>query len=469
MMERPKLPLRVQVGYATADIGMNAVEMILRLYVLVYYTEVVGLDAALAGLAAGLAIFWDAVTDPLMGLLSDRTRHRFGGRRGYLPAGGIALAIGVVGVFWPPPLASQAAKFSWLLFSFCFLNTGLTLLSVPFTAMAGEMTEDPHERSVLFGWRFACSNFGALLAAALPTLFLTEGASVAHAMPATGLVLAGLVLATTYASHAATASIHFLTPPLRQDSLLGAFVRPFASRPFRPLLGAYVLANTGIAINAATFHFYYQQVLRLPQDETMQVLTVFMLVFTVSILGWVRLAKQHGKQRPLTVGATVLGIGTATLYLFVPAGGYVYVMVLGAIGLGSFVGCVVLIDTMVTDVLDHDQLRTQQLRSGMFFGVWRFAGKLARALSVVVVGAVLGAVGFAEQGADQPPAVATALTWLFGPGVGSFFLLTAWVLHRYRFDEGKQAQVRRLLLRRTARSERARLTTAAGARGEPPW
>ena len=443
--------MRVQVGYATADIGINTVETVLRLWVLVYYTDVVGLSAWLAGLASALAVVWDAVTDPIMGVISDRTRHRFGGRRGYLPIGGVLLALGVLTVFWPPALDGQAAKFAWLLGSYCFLNTGMTVLSVPFMAMAGEMTEVPHERVVLFGWRFAFCNLGALLAAVLPQVCGGAATTTAAAMPAISTVAALLVVVTALCSWFATARVRFLMPPLQDTPLLRAFAVPFGNAAFRPLLLAYVVANTGIGINAATFSYYYQHVLELGEADTLNVLAVFMGVFTLSILAWVKLSKRFGKIRPMVVGAGTLGIGTTLLYLLVPVGGYAWVMGVGAIGLGAFVGSVVLIDTLLTDVLDHDFLRTRQLRSGLFFGVWRFASKMARALALVTVGAVLDVAGFVEQGREQPPSVDTALILLFAPGVGACFVGAAWILRRYRFDDAAQARVRALLLRRARR------------------
>jgi GPH family glycoside/pentoside/hexuronide:cation symporter len=450
----PRLPLRTQVGYATADVGMNAVEMVLRLYVLLFYTEAVGLRADLAGWATGLALLWDALIDPVMGLVSDRTWRALRGRRFWLPLGGAMLALGTVAVFWPPELGSQAAKFTWLLGTYCFLNTGFTVLSVPFTAMAAEMTDDPHQRSSLFGWRFVFSNVGALVAASLPQAFLADGERLARTLPWMSLVLAGLVLASTAVSWHATARVPFREPPPATESLLGAFVAPFRSRPFRPLLLAYVVANTGIAINAATFFFYYQHVLRLPETRTQTVLIVFMLVFTASILGWVGLSRSFGKVRPMVWGATVVGIGTGVLYTTVPVGGFWWVLLVGALGLGAFVGCVVLIDTIVTDVLDHDQLRTGQQRGGMYFGVWRFASKVVRAVAVGVVGTVLAEAGFVEGGEVQPESVHTALVWLFGPGVALTFVLTAVVLARYRFDDPTQRRVRELLMRRLGRSGR---------------
>lgn len=447
-----KLTMAVQVGYATAEAGINTVETILRLYLLAFYTDVVGLSAGLTGLAASLAIVWDAITDPIMGVVSDRLRDRLGGRRAWLPGGGLLLALGVLAVFWPPDLTTQGAKFAWLLLAYCFLNTGMTVLSVPYMAMAGEMTEDPHQRTTLFGARFAFSNGGAFVAAGLPVLFLREGEGNSATMPMVSTVAAAFVVGTSLWSWRATARVRFLRPPLQRESLQRAFLVPFGNATFRPLIAAYVVVNVGIGINAATFLYYYQHVLEVGEGQRQAVLAVFLAVFTASIAMWVVLARRFGKRRPLLVGAIALSLGTPALYLSVPVGGFAWVMGFGAFGLGAMVGSIVLLDTLLTDVLDHDLLTTGQLRSGLYFGVWRFASKMARAVSVLVVGGVLAAVGFVEQSHAQPPAVAVALTVLFGPGVGVCFAGAVWILWRYRFDDAQQARVRRLLRRREVRA-----------------
>ena len=461
MASRPSISRPIQIGYATAELGINTVETLLRVYLLIYYTNVVGLDAGLGGLAVFLALAWDAVTDPLMGLISDRTRHRFGGRRGYLPIGGVLLATGTMALFWPPEIAGQAGKFAWLLGSYCFLNTGMTVLSVPYMAMAGEMTEDPHQRAVLFGWRFAFANVGAMCAAILPLLFLrevavtSESSGSAATMPQVSMIATAMVVISALISWRATRRVHFLQRPARAESILRAFTLPLRNPTFRPLLAAYVVATTGIGINATTFLYYYKYHLRLPEQQTQLVLAVFLLVFTLSILIWVKLARRFGKRRPLVIAATVLAFGNTAFYMLVPVGGFWWVMIFAAVGLAAFVGSIVLFDTMLTDVLDHDHVSSGEVRSGLFFGVWRFASKLARGTSVLVVGLVLGAIGFQEQQEKQPDGVESALVWLFGPGVGSFFLLSALILWRYRFDEHKQEQVRRILVRRTSRRDEA--------------
>jgi GPH family glycoside/pentoside/hexuronide:cation symporter len=271
-------------------------------------------------------------------------------------------------------------------------------------------------------------------------------------MPEVSAVTAVLVVATALCSWRATRGIAFLLPPLPRESFAAAFVVPLRNPAFRPLLLAYVVANLGIGVNAATFFYYYEHVLELSEAATLNVLAVFVLVFTGSILGWISLARKWGKRRPLVVGATVLGIGTTLLYVLVPVGGYAWVMAFGAVGLGSFVGCIVLIDAMLTDVLDHEHLRSGSMRSGAFFGVWRFASKLVRALSVVTVGVVIDLAGFVEQGDVQPQAVDTVLVVLFGPVVGVLFLITAVILWCYRYRDREHARVRHLLARRAERS-----------------
>lgn len=445
------LPVSEQIGYAVAESGINTVETLLRLYLLIFYTDEVGLAPSLAGLAVGLGLVWDAVTDPLMGALSDRTRHRLGGRRGYLPLGAALLAAGLLLVFWPPPLPGQVAKFGWLLGSFCFLNTGMTVLSVPYMAMAGELTEDPQVRTNLFGWRFGFANVGAVLAAALPMLFLVEGHGSAAAIPMVTLVTTFVVVVTALISWWSTASLPRLERVPRTEPLLRTFRTALRSRPLRPLLAAYVVATIGIGINATTAQYYYRYLLGLDEQQVQTLLVVFLGVFTASIVAWVLAARRYGKRRLMVFGATLLGVGTSALYLLLPKGAYVATVLLGGVGLGSLVGCIVLIDALLTDVIDHDRVRSGQLRSGLFFGVWRFASKLARALAIGIAGVVLDLVGFVPN-ERQSGAVDLALRIQFGPGVGLFFCAAAAILFVYRFDERKQAQVRRLLARRGLRS-----------------
>lgn len=450
---RARLRRRVQVGYAAADIGVNGVELAIRLYLLIFYTDKVGLSPSLAGLALGIGLVFDAVTDPLMGAVSDRLAPTHG-RRMFIWSGGLVSAIGFVLLFLPPELDTQFTRFLWLTFAFCFLNAGLTVINIPHVSMATEMTEIPHERSVLFGWRFACMNVGAILAASLPEVFL--GGDVDRTVAVMGpfaLVLAVVVAASALVTYFATAHVKFRFAPPSDHAFFQQMRESFANPAFRPLLIASVLATVGIGANSAAALYYYRYCLLLEDSTAHLLIAVALVVFTLSILLWVWLGKRFGKSKPVALGSMLLGLGTSIVYPALPSGSVFWPMVLSSIGLGSLLGCIVLIDSLVTDVIDFDTVKSRARRPGVYFGVWRFSAKLARGAAIGGAGWLLDTVGFVPN-QPQTDTARTALAWLFGPGVGVWFAAAAFVLMRYRFDDRKQQQVQRILLRRESSASR---------------
>ena len=174
-------------------------------------------------------------------------------------------------------------------------------------------------------------------------------------------------------------------------------------------------------------------------------------MFTVSILAWVALGRRYGKTRPPAIGALALGLGTSVVYPLLPAGSVLWPMLVSSVGLGSLLGCIVLIDSLVTDVIDLDTVHSHARRPGLYFGVWRFAAKLARGAAIGGTGWLLEWSGFVSN-QEQTPAVQAAIGFLFGPVVGVWFVAAALVLLCSRFSDAKQAQVQRILASRAARS-----------------
>ncbi|MGA1597454.1 MAG: MFS transporter [bacterium] len=454
MRSRP-LSRFTRFGYASAETGINAVEILLRLYLLSFYTDAVGLDPLWAGLAGFLGLLWDAVTDPLMGTLSDRTRPRLGGRRVYLLWGSVLLAGSLLLLFAPPALESQGARFLWLLGAYMLLNTALTVLSVPYMAMASELTEDRNERSVLFALRFAFGNVGAIVAAGLPGVLLAgaeEGQAQVVAMTRAGLVIGALVLLTSLLAWRATRNAEPEAAAASSQPLIRQLREALRNPAFGPLLGAYVIATFGVSINSTLARYYYLYRLRFTEEQVGLLLATFMLILTLSLVGWVKASERLGKLKPLLWGVSLLGLGTSLTYPFFPAESFWLTLIVAGGVLGACVGSVVLLDSILTDVIDYDQLRSGASRAGVYFGVWRFASKTARAAAFFGTGSVLSAIGFVPN-TEQTPEVSEALAWLFGPGVGGFLLLAALLLVRYRFSDAKQRQVKRLLERRLHRLE----------------
>jgi Na+/melibiose symporter-like transporter len=333
------LPRKTKLGYGAAEPGVLAVETLARLHVLKFYTDVLGLRPELAGAAAAIAIVWDAFADLFIGLASDRTRSRFGRRRPFLLAGGLALAGSCVLLFHPPAATSELVKTAFLLGSFIALNTSVSLLSVPHTALASELTFDRDERTELFGYRLFLGNLGLLAGSTLPGLALAYAErgqitrEAAYGLASWGV--GGLVLVTAITSFAATSG-RDRSPPdvgaIGPRVLLHSFRDVLGDRTFRPLLIAYLIAQIGLAINGTFALYYYEYRLRLSADDVARVLGVFVTAWSLSIPAWVMASRRWGKRWLAFSGITLLGVLTAWIYLVAPPGQLVLPMVIAVLG-----------------------------------------------------------------------------------------------------------------------------------------
>jgi len=453
----PKLPRAVKVGYGTAELGVLAVETMARLQVLKFYTDVLGLRPAMAGAAAAIAIFWDAFADVMIGLWSDRTRSRWGRRRPFVLFGGFALAAATVLLFHPPHASSELVKTAFLLGSFVVLNTAISLLSVPHTALASELVFARDERTELFGYRLFLGNLGLLVGAMLPAFALSyaeRGAitrQAAYGFASWGVAAIVLLTATTtfFATRGRDRSppdVGAMSPRL----LFRSFGEVLRDTTYAPLLVAFVVAQIGLAINGTFALYYYEYRLRLGAGDVARVLGVFVTAWSLSIPAWVLASRRFGKRWLAFGGITLLGILTAVIYLFAPPGRLEMPFLIALFG-GALAGSIVLLEAIVADVIDVDEMRTRRKREGLYFGVWKMAAKMSRGLAVAASGALLGLIGF-RPNEQQTPEVASRLAWIFGPGVGGFLILGALIFLCMPLTDEAHRRVQRVLEKRRARA-----------------
>ena len=444
------LSLRFKCGYAAAEAGINATEILIRLYLLNFYTDMVGLSPWYAGLAGFIGLIWDAITDPIIGQISDRTQGRFKGRSPFLFNGTLLLSASLVILFSPPQDLEEFQLFLYMLIAYLLLNTALTILAVPYMALASGLTNNRNERSVLFALRFAFGNLGSLAAVALPGLLLASAHNrmgQVEAMAYIAWLIAGLILVTGLISWSTTLRFRsqvFLHSGL---SIFESLRSIKSNKAFLPLLGSYTIATFGVTLNSGLARYYYLYRLRLTEAEVGILLVFFMFVFTLSLIGWVRISRTYGKLKPLRWGIILLGIGSSIFYPLFPVGNLMAPMIVAGGILGGLVGCVVLLDSILTDVIDLDQIKHGNEKSGIYFGIWRFASKLARATAFFITGALLSHLGF-QPNMVQSETVSIGISWVFGPGVGICLILSGIVLITYKFDDSKQKQVSRLLQKR---------------------
>lgn len=466
-MPATKLGIGTKLGYGAAEFGNIAVEALARFHVLKFYTDVAGLRPDLASVAAAVAIVWDGLADLFIGLISDRTRSRLGRRRPYLIAGGVFLAATTVLVFHPPHTVNQYLKAAMLLLSFMAMNTSISLLAVPHSALSADMTRDRNERTELFGYRLFLGNLGLLVGAILPMYFLgraEEGkVTIDSAYHLTTYILGAAVLATAMTTFAATKGRDGGKPdvgPMGMWLVVRSMRDIVTNSTYGPLVLAYMAAQFGIAVYGTFAPYFYQYKLGISHDQEMVIIGVFIGTWILSIPPWVLASRKYGKRWPSIVGVTLVGILNTVCYPLCPPHSIVLPVVISGVG-GALAGSLVLIEALVIDVVDVDEMRTRRRREGLYFATWKVAAKAARGLSVAASGFVLNAIGYVtnDDGSPvttQPAEVGDRLGSIFGPAVGGSFLVGVVVFLCMPLTDAKYARVQRVLEKRRAKAARRR-------------
>ncbi|MCE9598919.1 MAG: MFS transporter [Spirochaetia bacterium] len=447
---------RALSGYAIAEAGIVAAEVLIQLYLLKFYTDVVGLRSDFAGYALALAVVWDAVSDPWMGAISDRTRFGSGRRRMYILAGGILLGLTLPLLFNPPELDSQAAKFGFLLFSYILVNTSTTILAVPHSAFGGELSSDSKTRTLIVGFRLLFGNVGLLAGTLLPGLILATGRTQPDPKSLAALWLAIPVGLSGFITFVSTRGLDRPGNNSGEWNVLGDVTGLRKNRPFLILFCALLVATIGRTVNSSLALFYYDRRLHLSeQDVVLYVLGLFILTISFSIPFWVWMSAKMGKIPAAAVGILLLGLMTTIGYPLFPAYDLRGPLMAAFIG-GIAVGSIVLLESLLADIVDFDRLKSGKRREGLYFGVWKMGAKASRAIGLALSGILLqwtgidsGSIGAAI--AISPEETGFRLALLFGPFVGMFFLAGAALLLLLPYGRVVHERVQALLARRETR------------------
>ena len=430
-----------------------------QIYLFKFYNVVVGLPALYTGLALALAIVWDAISDPLMGGISDRSRWASGRRRPYLLPGAILLAIFSIWIFNPPPLADNAARFAFLLISFILLNTAMTVVGVPHSALGSELSFDRDQRAQLYAYKRLFGTLGVLVGLWLPGFILSQMDAPTDAArgQARGLAswwLAAPVVLCAWITVRATRGLDHPAKraqsrkPLQLWRLFADQRSTWGNPFFRILLLAFLVANIGRTFNASIALYYYEYRLQLAEvDAIVWIFLPFFFSFLASLPCWIWAARRWGKKKAGVCGVCGLGISTIVGYPLFPVGELTPPLLYALLG-GGLAGAVVLLDAMVADTIDYDKLKTGRDREGLYFGVWRMGTKLARALGLGLNGVALWLIGFSASAATQGPEIGWYLALLFGPVVGILFLSTGIILWYVPLTDERHQRIQHLLRRR---------------------
>jgi sugar (glycoside-pentoside-hexuronide) transporter len=450
-----RIPAYVKAGFALGDHTINIQLATVSLFFLFFLTEIAGLPPSWAGLVllAGRGV--DAVTDPLMGRLSDQTRWSSGRRRPYFLLGAVPFGL-TFALLWADSGFTQAHAIVLYYGAVYVLNTLCsTVLAVPYMALLPEIALDYHERTSMNSYRMVGVVLAIALAAiGMPLLVKAFGGE------AGGWAGAGRVLAVWVAiPWLVVFAVSWERPGLRvradAPNLRTAMRRLVAHRSYRILTGLFLSARIAVDVAGALLIFFFTWWLGRPDDFPIA-LGLMLAGVVVSLPLWLGLARRMDKRVVFMAGALLWSLTLFGLLVVGPeTPRWVAFALMGLAGAGYGVADLVPW-AMLGDVIDEDELRGGERRDGIYAGSFTFLRKLGGASGVALAGFALEGAGFVRGAEDQPESALLAIRLLVTLGPVFFLLLACWIAARYPLTRQRHSEI-------TTRLAASRAASASGA------
>jgi GPH family glycoside/pentoside/hexuronide:cation symporter len=464
----PSLWTKLAYGFGSVAYGVknNGFDY----FLLLFYSQVVGLDARLVGIAITAALVIDAISDPLVGYWSDNLRSRWGRRHPFMYASAIPVSLSYY-LLWSPPLEwSQTSLFWYLLILAVFIRTFITLYETPSSALAPELSEDYVQRSSLlsfryyFGWTGG-NTMSVLLFFFLFPVFVSDSITDGRFNPASyslyGVVASLLIFVSIMVSSLGTHSHipRLKAPPPKRELTLGAMLKEVADtltdRSFFSLFFAALLGAVGTGLAAAlTFYFltYFWGF------SSVQTGTITLGTFIAAFIGLFLapiVTNTIGKKRGAMIVGLVAFLGyplpmALRLLGLLPENGdfvFWFVFITSVIDTGLIICFQILAASMMADLVEHSELKTGRRSEGVFFAASTFIRKCTQGIGLMVASMLLYLADF-PQGADTTqvsPESVDRLVTLYIPTILVIWMTMIAVISTYRLDRKQHEENLRML------------------------
>lgn len=429
------------LAFAFPAAPISAMGLPLVVHLPPFYAGTLGLGLTVVGSIFMLARFWDVITDPILGVVSDRFETRWGRRRHWIVLSVPIMLVSVYMIFMPTAPVTGTYLVFWLF----VLYVGWTLLTISHISWGAELTPDYHERSRVQGARELLLILGMVFVLALPAAIeLMHPTDVAAARVASMGWFVLILLPISVAI--AVWKVPERRAPRPEHVPFGQAIRVLIeNRPLRFVLLADLISGVSGGIVASLFLFLAEDALKLGKFSSALLLCYFISgVMFIPLILWI--SRRLGKHRTAAWSAMFNAV-TVPLILLMPAGN-------PALALGAFLLFGVnmaagpfLFRSIMADVADHDAVHTKQTRTGLFFSLLTSTNKIGAALAIGLSYTLLDVVGFVPGGENSAAALDGLRAVYVWPAT-IISALVAIVLWRFPLDEAQQRANREILDRR---------------------
>ncbi|MFL2757081.1 MAG: MFS transporter [Paracoccaceae bacterium] len=408
-----------KAGWGLADMGIVVFVIVKQLLVLSFLTNYLNVPVGIAGLLTTSVLIFDIITDPIVGYLSDRTHSRWGRRVPWMVIGALILSGGIIGLFGVPQSLSLLGTLIWVGGFFALATVGFTMVAIPYGATAGEMTQDPKERSTMMGFRMAFASVGILLGGAvIPQL--AGGTRDGHFTAA--IYVAPIIILSIWGSLWSTRTApRILSPSAR--GFMSTWLLVFKNKPFVILVCLYGIMTLAIALITAGLPFAAIYLifdsgnsLLSPASSALGILSLLFACFVFgSILSqafWVWMSARLGKVSALIFGLVIYIILLIAIFLSLPSVDIMLIAILFVVA-GMTNGAYQQIPWAIyPDLMDITRSESGDAIEGAFSAIWLFGQKVSNAIAPLILSLILALFGWRESGegfTDQVPGALRAL------------------------------------------------------------
>ena len=439
-----KLDRITKIAYGAGDLGPAIVAAINGFFLNAFLLDVAGLRPVYAGTIFLLIKIWDAVNDPIVGALTDRTSSRWGRRRPWLLFGAIPFGLAFF-LQWVVPPLGEVGKFFYYLVVAVLLDSAYTAVNVPYAALTPELTHDYDERTSLSSYRFSFSILGGVLAAFFHSTIIGLFDSPYTGYMVSAAIWSFFIIVPNFITFAFTKEVHFQEErPVGPNFIEGLRIT-FRNKAFIYVILIYLLAWLSIQFVQNNLLLYVKYWIGAEEQFGFLILAIQFSSF-IFVLIWTKVSSRIGKQNVYYLGMS-FWIVVAVLLFFIQPGQVTLLFILAIIaGAGVSIGYLIPW-SMLPDVIELDELETGQRREGIYYGFFVFLQKLGLSLGLAISNYVLEIAGYINQipGGPLPQQPQGALLALraFVSLVPMVILLSSFiVVYKYPITRQKHTEIR---------------------------
>ncbi|MBK8616534.1 MAG: MFS transporter [Anaerolineales bacterium] len=414
-----KLPFWLKLLYGSGDWGISSIGMMRSIFYALYLTDVVGIEPRLASIGALVGVVWDAINDPLIGMISDRLKTRWGRRRPFLLWFAFPFGLSFVILWSAPNWESQIALTVYVTLAFMISDTLTTLVAMPYLALTPELTRDYDERTSLSSFRTVFQLLGAIAVVVAAPMIVDEVIRMGGTQQQ-GFMLAGAIFGLSGAI-----PLFFIgwfvrekfVPEEQEELPFRETLRvAWKNIPFRYAAGIYMFNWSAVDMIAIIFPYFLLywvsdgnllakvNVLGIDLALESAFFGIMMVVCILFVPFWLWLAKTRNKREAYILGMIFWVIVQAMIFT-IPQGNTNYLLFIGALAGVGVSAAYILPDSILPDVIEWDELRTRRRQEGIYYGIRTLIRKLTGALVIFITLQTLGWSGY-----QSPPEGVTQFT-----------------------------------------------------------